>query len=284
MSDSGYHLPICCHLVRVSWLSLISIPLFHPPMTSDGDVHTLFVSLLGCSPSDSYRSSPLFHYTPCSSCDPSTGFSSSSDYPGQLTTAPNTSIAITFTGTAVSFLVDDLPPSATPSVLIDGQLPASPANVTSTSVSNLPYGTHEFKLVLSQLMGGGGVRFLGIHGGLDSLYTAQSQNHTVDDTAWRDWKVTLSPAWNMLEQGASNWINTVGCSISRAPSVRHADTDSRPNTTTSSKPLITISTARYRGLRKPTRLLPSRSTVRLYGPSVSLAGRLGEPVCHARLI
>jgi hypothetical protein len=32
---------------------------------------------------------------------------------------------------------------------------------------------------------------------------------SVDDTAWRDGRVRLTPGWNMLEKGASNWINTV---------------------------------------------------------------------------
>ncbi|EIW69919.1 hypothetical protein TREMEDRAFT_20077, partial [Tremella mesenterica DSM 1558] len=35
------------------------------------------------------------------------------------------------------------------------------------------------------------------------------RNETIDDTAWRDWRVVLTPGWNMLEgpTGASNWID-----------------------------------------------------------------------------
>ncbi len=55
------------------------------------------------------------------------------------------------------------------------------------------------------------VRFDGVRGGLGTLQTATSGNVTIDDSAWRDWTVLLTPGWNMLEKNSSNWINNVGC-------------------------------------------------------------------------
>lgn len=53
------------------------------------------------------------------------------------------------------------------------------------------------------------IRFDGASVTLNSLVVAGTRNETVDDTAWREWRVILSPGWNMLEQNESNWINGV---------------------------------------------------------------------------
>jgi hypothetical protein len=50
------------------------------------------------------------------------------------------------------------------------------------------------------------------------LVSAQTTNQTIDDTAWRNWTVILTPGWNMLEKNASNWINTVSRSRPSASS------------------------------------------------------------------
>ena len=155
-------------------------------------------------------SSPLFQYTPCKSCDSASLSLDNSTSPSAstwTTTSTNASIALSFTGTSLSFDLD-LPSTAACSILVNGSPAPTTANTTNTSVSNLQYGSHSFELSIQQT-GNESVRFRGVNGGLGSLVTAQSVNTTVDDTAWRDWKVTLTPTWNMLEQGESNWVNAV---------------------------------------------------------------------------
>ncbi|RXK41671.1 hypothetical protein M231_00906 [Tremella mesenterica] len=55
----------------------------------------------------------------------------------------------------------------------------------------------------------GWAKLNGVVGQMGSSQTSGSRNETIDDTAWRDWRVVLTPGWNMLEgpTGASNWID-----------------------------------------------------------------------------
>jgi hypothetical protein len=71
------------------------------------------------------------------------------------------------------------------------------------------------------------------------LVSAQTTNQTIDDTAWRNWTVILTPGWNMLEKNASNWINTVSRSGS-VPSARSSTSPPGP-----SVPVSEIPYARY---------------------------------------
>jgi hypothetical protein len=56
------------------------------------------------------------------------------------------------------------------------------------------------------------------------IATASTRNVTIDDTAWRNETITLSPGWNMLEserQGAvSNWLNSTQMEAERANRAR----------------------------------------------------------------
>lgn len=87
----------------------------------------------------------------------------------------------------------------------------------TTSVSGLPVGTHDVRLDLISAAHQNGtqpskedwVRMDSFDGNLGGMITAQTINTTIDDSAWRNWTVLLTPAWNMMEQDASNWINTV---------------------------------------------------------------------------
>jgi hypothetical protein len=87
---------------------------------------------------------------------------------------------------------------------------------SSTSIDDLPLGTHTFELLLNNtalMTATSGkedwVRFNGATGHLGQMVEGETQNYTIDDTAWRDGRVILSPGWNMLEKDAWNWINTV---------------------------------------------------------------------------
>lgn len=58
--------------------------------------------------------------------------------------------------------------------------------------------------------------FNGARVGVGAIEGEGSVVASVDDTAWRDGRVRLTPGWNMLEKGASNWINTVSASVQRS--------------------------------------------------------------------
>ncbi|TXT11523.1 uncharacterized protein COLE_01933 [Cutaneotrichosporon oleaginosum] len=46
-----------------------------------------------------------------------------------------------------------------------------------------------------------------MRGTIGGLIQANTVNTTIDDTAWANGSVALSPGWNMLEQGKSNYVN-----------------------------------------------------------------------------
>jgi hypothetical protein len=53
---------------------------------------------------------------------------------------------------------------------------------------------------------------------MGTMLTASAKNVTIDDSAWRNEDVILSPGWNMLEgapNGVSNWINTPQMDVER---------------------------------------------------------------------
>ena len=169
--------------------------------------------LLGKIPTDTKanHSSPLFSYHPCKSC--SDGWTldhdnTTSRHTSRTTTSPS-SIGLNFTGTGISFNLD-IPDSWTTVLSING------TSYNGTKQDDLPFGTHSIVLEVTTKTNSdvtqennAGVIFSGSTIQLGTLSGASSINATIDDSAWRDWKVLLSPGWNMLERGESNWVNSV---------------------------------------------------------------------------
>ena len=91
---------------------------------------------------------------------------------------------------------------------------------TGAAAKDLPMGQHAVKLDLqaNSTDQDAWIRFDGASVTLNSLVVAGTRNGTVDDTAWREWKVSLSPGWNMLEQNESNWINGVSWQLEEVAS------------------------------------------------------------------
>ncbi|WWC65059.1 uncharacterized protein I303_107673 [Kwoniella dejecticola CBS 10117] len=181
-------------------------------------------------------SSPLFRYQPCKACDVTQGFQTGADFSGRdyngtesgmITQRAGTSVSVNCTGTGISFDISYNSPNISsfkPSIKVNGSLPTSSQNATSTSIRNLPLAQHTFELDIiqsnaSSSTGGGTstsanntvpmdwIRINGATCNLGYAVNAQTKNETIDDTAWRDWKVYLTPGWNMLEKDASNYID-----------------------------------------------------------------------------
>ncbi|WWC92280.1 uncharacterized protein L201_007234 [Kwoniella dendrophila CBS 6074] len=175
-------------------------------------------------------SSPLFQYKPCKSCDTLKGFQTASEYlkeagdgkdSGMITRSGNTNISLNCTGTGILFDITYNKPESTifgqPIVKINGSLPSTSFNhsTDSTSIVNLPLGHHRFELSFSsnsstaskQNSEDNWVRIDGASCISGYELDKNSKNQTIDDTNWRDWQVILSPGWNMLEKGVSNYID-----------------------------------------------------------------------------
>ncbi|WRT70659.1 uncharacterized protein IL334_007657 [Kwoniella shivajii] len=171
-------------------------------------------------------SSPLFTYRTCRSCDASSAFQSGSvfsgrDYngsdSGMITRMSGSTVSLTCTGTGVSFDVTYSQPqntSFTASLTVNGSTPLSTYNSTSTSIRNLPLGQHNVELTFNttstQSQSPSQDDWLRVNGAnctLGSLTGKETKNQIIDDTAWRDWKIALTPGWNMLEKDMSNYIN-----------------------------------------------------------------------------
>lgn len=106
-------------------------------------------------------------------------------------------------------------PDWTTTLLVNGSAPPATATAMPYGVVGLPLGRHEFSLQLSRNSGTGTgnetwARIEGVHGTLGGLISAGTTNTTIDDSAWANGSIALSPHWNMLESGKSNYINEVG--------------------------------------------------------------------------
>lgn len=124
-------------------------------------------------------------------------------------------------GTSASFhLVKPSSSSFRTRILINGTSPSSTqeslvtANSTSSSsIHNLPKGLHQLELQINQGPLGSlpddYLTFQGVTLGQGTILSATTLNQTIDDSAWANGTITLSPGWNMLEKDHSNWINTV---------------------------------------------------------------------------
>ena len=168
-----------------------------------------------------WYSSPLFHYTPCKECNPFSFTTTDNSTHIATSITSDATISLNFTGTAIIFDLDLSTglSSLIATLHINGSVPSS-SNPTGTSAADLPYGLHQAELKLSASANRGTesgidgsedeVRMFGAAVSMGVLVGAATENITVDDTAWRSGQVMLSPGWNMLESGASNWINTVG--------------------------------------------------------------------------
>jgi hypothetical protein len=160
----------------------------------------------------------LFSLSPCKACtdgwiaEPDfTGVASNGTSYGWISTGgQKASIELNFTGSAISF---DL--AYSPGTLADTWSSAISFNGsearTGAAAKDLPMGQHTVKLDLrtNSTSQDGWIRFDGALITLGSLVVAGTKNGSVDDTAWREWKVLLSPGWNMLENGEANWMNGV---------------------------------------------------------------------------
>jgi hypothetical protein len=123
-------------------------------------------------------------------------------------------MSLKHSGTGVTFGLSYSSAAWTASVLVNSTIPPSSATQSAGAVTSLPYGRHFITLNLSSSNSSASgdtswARLNGVTGDLGTMITAQTVNQTIDDTAWRNWTVVLTPGWNMLEQNASNWINTV---------------------------------------------------------------------------
>ncbi|WVQ85902.1 hypothetical protein IAT38_008070 [Cryptococcus sp. DSM 104549] len=166
-------------------------------------------------------SSPLLTYSPCKACSPASGFATGEAFTGNdangtdsgmVTYAGGTSVELNCTGTAITFdLTYGHPDSTalTPSISINGS-----TTLYRTSAKDLTLGQHNIQLSFTSNSTAVGpdqddwVRVNAARCGLGVQAGDKTTNVTVDDTEWRDWKVLLTPGWNMLEHQASNWINT----------------------------------------------------------------------------
>ncbi|WVR08570.1 hypothetical protein IAU60_005625 [Kwoniella sp. DSM 27419] len=170
-------------------------------------------------------SSPLFAYSPCKGCDPSTSFLSGAQHAGRssdgtdsgmVTNSPGAKVAINCTGTGVAF---DLTYSRrdqslfNPKLTINGSVVnEAPSNASSPAWQDLPLGQHQVELsfeVAPGLLPSGDdwVRVNGMTCTAGYRVGQRTTNATIDDSAWREGRVLLTPGWNMLEQGQSNYID-----------------------------------------------------------------------------
>lgn len=147
-------------------------------------------------------SSPVFEYSPCRACEGGWSYTNTST---NWSSKATSSIALNVTGTGISF---DITHSSTWTT----DLTVNGTSYNSTDQPNLPWGRHAIILDFAPAKNAttsDEVIFTGATVQLGTLSGASSINATVDDSNWRDWKVLLSPGWNMMEKGESNWINTV---------------------------------------------------------------------------
>ncbi|KAK4685813.1 hypothetical protein P7C73_g4321, partial [Tremellales sp. Uapishka_1] len=163
-------------------------------------------------------SSPIFTYSPCKFCPSSSGFRSGEEFFGVVANGSDTglvtnstaatSISFFFTGTGVNLSLSSSSLSLSTTFLVNSTAPPA-GSYTNTSLTGLSLGEHNISVTLNPgTSATDWIRFDGMTGSLGTMITAQTRNETVDDTAWRSGQVVLTPAWNMLEQVASNWINT----------------------------------------------------------------------------
>ncbi|OCF43644.1 hypothetical protein I317_02536 [Kwoniella heveanensis CBS 569] len=147
-----------------------------------------------------------------------------------ITYGGGTRVAINCTGTGVTFDLSYARLNGAafkPSILINNTSPGSTngAKSNATSVTNLPLGHHTFELSFdtSDTAGGAGsaapsgstarlskdnwVRVNGATCVSGTKVGKDTKHGTIDDSAWRDWKVSLSPGWNMIETGESNFFD-----------------------------------------------------------------------------
>ncbi|WVQ95595.1 hypothetical protein IAU59_002692 [Kwoniella sp. CBS 9459] len=185
-------------------------------------------------------SSPLFTYSPCKACNASIGFATGEQFigrssngtdSGMMTYAGGSKVAINCTGTGLIFDLSYARSNGSafkPSILINNTSPNFIDGATSdaTSITNLPMGHHTFELTLntssaaaapsgstststtnSVLSRDNWVRVNGATCVSGTKVGKDTKHGTIDDSAWRDWKITLSPGWNMIEAGESNFFD-----------------------------------------------------------------------------
>ncbi|WVQ63327.1 uncharacterized protein L199_001479 [Kwoniella botswanensis] len=171
-------------------------------------------------------SSPLFEYKPCKACNTSTGFQSGSDFTGRdyngtesrmITQTGDTSVTFKCAGSGVSFDISYSQPinsSFTPSMTVNGSLPdnSNGFNANGTSITDLPLGKHSFQLSFNRTSNQNNDEWVRVNGANCNIGYQMISNQTnteiIDDSDWRDWKVYLTPGWNMLEEeGISNYID-----------------------------------------------------------------------------
>ncbi|RSH85228.1 hypothetical protein EHS25_005035 [Saitozyma podzolica] len=170
-------------------------------------------------------SSPVLRYAPCRSCSNTSGWetgdlafgTNSNGTDSGMVLRGNGSVSLNFTGVGLAF---DMSYSSSPawstSFLVNSTSPPSSASIANSSITSLPYGHHLITLNLSPSSSSSSsslsdepwARLNAAQGDMGVLVSAQTTNQTIDDTAWRNWTVILTPGWNMLEKNASNWINT----------------------------------------------------------------------------
>ncbi|KAK8850481.1 hypothetical protein IAR55_004399 [Kwoniella newhampshirensis] len=167
-------------------------------------------------------SSPLFTYTPCKACSPSEGFQPGAEVSGvdgngtdsgMVTYGNGAKVEINCTGTGIAFDLTYGRPdqtSYTTTLTINGTLHNESDQTSPLTATRLPIGRHSCALAFhsSDTTKDDGVRVNGATCLLGTLEGPKTKNVTIDDTAWRDWEVILTPGWNMLERASSNWINT----------------------------------------------------------------------------
>ncbi|WWD20663.1 hypothetical protein CI109_105139 [Kwoniella shandongensis] len=177
------------------------------------------------------RASPLLTYSPCKTCSPSEGFQSCEEFTGvdsngtdsgMVTFSNEAKVELKCTGTGIDFdLTYGQPNSSsfTTTLSINGTVhntttPSSSTTSTSVSATRLPQGQHSFQLSFHSNTTSTApdqsdwVRLNGARCILGTIESGGTKNVTIDDTAWRQWDVILTPGWNMLERDSSNWINT----------------------------------------------------------------------------
>jgi hypothetical protein len=234
-SDGTFFFVVAIHLLTLyCHKQLLGGPLaLDPPLTPftslrvsaqhHGDYHTRYVSPSLSRTSGPDGRSPLFALSPCKAC--STGWTASPSSINASSTATygwtthnTSSIELNFTGTAISFSLSY--PSSVSSWTT--KLSINGSSVSNTSqATTLPWGSHHAILDLQSPTGSDEwARFDNATITLGSLIGAGTRNGTVDDSAWRSENVTLSPGWNMMEQGESNWLNQVSLPMDPRPGRR----------------------------------------------------------------